>query len=297
MFLRQSTSAVISFGPFVSPTDGVTLQTGLASALDHASTGIMLSKNGGAMAVRHAAVTASSYDAYGDYLVTLDATDTNTPGRLRVQFAAAGSCLPVWADFDVIEEAVYDALLATGAAGYGAAADVTAIKAKTDNLPGDPADASDIAASFGTVNSTLATIAGYLDTEVTAIKAKTDLIPASPAASGDIPSAASIADAVWDETISGHSTAGSAGAALQAGSSLGAGAISWSYTLTRSDNGQPIADAEVWVTTDSAGTNIIASGRTNQSGVITFMLDAGTVYVWRAKTGFTFTNPDTEVVS
>lgn len=62
--------------------------------------------------------------------------------------------------------------------------EVATIKAKTDNLPSDPADASDIASSFSTVNSTLATVAGYLDTEIAAIKAKTDLIPASPAAVG-----------------------------------------------------------------------------------------------------------------
>lgn len=60
-------------------------------------------------------------------------------------------------------------------------ASITAIKAKTDNLPTDPADASDIASSFSTVNSTLSTIAGYLDTEVAAIKAKTDNLPSDPA--------------------------------------------------------------------------------------------------------------------
>jgi len=52
--------------------------------------------------------------------------------------------------------------------------EVAAIKAKTDNLPSDPADASDISGAFSTVNSTLGTIAGYLDTEIAAIKAKTD---------------------------------------------------------------------------------------------------------------------------
>lgn len=92
--------------------------------------------------------------------------------------------------------------------------EVAAIKAKTDNLPSDPADASDIASSFSTVNSTLSTIAGYIDTEVAAIKAKTDNLPASPAATGDIPSAASIADAVWDEAVSGHVSAGTFGKAL-----------------------------------------------------------------------------------
>ena len=53
-------------------------------------------------------------------------------------------------------------------------ASVDAIAAKTANLPVDPADASDIAASFATVNGTLATVSGYLDTEIAAIKAKTD---------------------------------------------------------------------------------------------------------------------------
>lgn len=64
--------------------------------------------------------------------------------------------------------------------------EIAAIKAKTDNLPSDPADASDIAAAFATVNSTLATIATYIDTEVAAIKAKTDNLPTDPADASDI---------------------------------------------------------------------------------------------------------------
>lgn len=51
---------------------------------------------------------------------------------------------------------------------------VTAIKAKTDNLPSDPADASDITASFAAVNVKLDTIDDFIDTEISAIKAKTD---------------------------------------------------------------------------------------------------------------------------
>lgn len=81
--------------------------------------------------------------------------------------------------------------------------EVAAIKAKTDNLPASPAN-----------EATLTTIAGYIDTEVAAIKAKTDNLPASPAATGDIPSAATIADAVWDEAIADHIGAGAAGLSL-----------------------------------------------------------------------------------
>ena len=67
--------------------------------------------------------------------------------------------------------------------------EVAAIKAKTDNLPSDPADASDIAAAFSGVNTKLDTIDDFLDTEIAAIKAKTDNLPASPAASGEAASA------------------------------------------------------------------------------------------------------------
>lgn len=77
----------------------------------------------------------------------------------------------------------------------------------------------------------------------------------------------------------------------------GAGAITWVYTLTSTASGNPpIADADIWVTTDLAGLNVVASGRTNQYGQVTLYLDAGTVYVWRQKSGYDFTNPDIETV-
>lgn len=113
LILRQSTSKVVSFGPFVDKTDGVTPEVGLVSALDHASTGILLSKNGGALTIRHATVTATTYDAYGNYRVTLDTTDTDTIGTLRMQFIETATCLPVWLDFDVVDELVYDTLFGT----------------------------------------------------------------------------------------------------------------------------------------------------------------------------------------
>ena len=75
---------------------------------------------------------------------------------------------------------------------------------------------------------------------------------------------------------------------------LGAGGTPKVYTLT--DGTNPIADADVWVTTDTAGANVIASGRTDSFGQVTFMLDSGTCYIWRQKSGWDFINPDTEVV-
>jgi hypothetical protein len=78
---------------------------------------------------------------------------------------------------------------------------------------------------------------------------------------------------------------------------VGAGAIAFTYTLTSSVDASPISDADVWVTTDLGGSNVVASGTTDINGQITFYLDAGTVYVWRQKAGWNFTNPDTETVA
>ena len=112
---------------------------------------------------------------------------------------------------------------------------------------------SAFATTNGYLDTEVAAILAAVDTEVAAIKAKTDNLPASPAATGDIPAAATIAaavrdvnnaspaasslgaavnaasaptaaavaDAVWDEAISGHLTAGSTGAALNAAGSAG----------------------------------------------------------------------------
>lgn len=76
--------------------------------------------------------------------------------------------------------------------------------------------------------TSLDTLDDFVDTEVAAIKAKTDNLPASPAATGDIPTAAAVADAVWDEAIAGHLSAGSTGLALN---SAGAAGDPWSTAV------------------------------------------------------------------
>lgn len=85
---------------------------------------------------------------------------------------------------------------------------------------------------------------------------------------------------------------------FQISQAAGRGALEWTYTLTDEETGQPIADADVWVTSDAQGQNVIASGKTNQNGKVTFYLDAAaSVYVWRQKSGYDFTNPDIEEVT
>lgn len=75
------------------------------------------------------------------------------------------------------------------------------------------------------------------------------------------------------------------------------GAIAYDYTLTSDIGGTPIVGASIWATTDGAGLNTVATGTTNAFGVATLYLQPGTYYIWRAAPGYTFANPDTEIVS
>jgi len=157
-------------------------------------------------------------------------------------------------------------------------------------------------ARTGADGDTLETLSDQLDTAQADLdnpaQYKADVSSLATAASvAALPTAAGISDAVWDEASAAHVAAGSMGAALAAAGGTGAGAIEWEYTLTSSVDGSPIADADIWVSTDAAGSNIIASGQTDAYGKVTFYLDAGTVYVWRQKSGWDFTNPDTETVA
>lgn len=134
---------------------------------------------------------------------------------------------------------------------------IDAIKAKTDNIPASPAPASEYDTEMVRITANVAT------------EAKQDIID-------------TIVDAIKVKT----DTIG------------GAGAIAKIYILNDSVAPfNPIADADVWVTTDRDGLNVIASGKTDALGKVTFYLDVGTVHIWRQKSGWDFVNPDTEVVA
>jgi hypothetical protein len=105
MILKKGDSSVISFGPFVNVTDGFTPLGGMVSSIDHAVTGIKISKNGGVMAVRSQPVVPSIADTYGNYRVVLRSGDVNTVGHLRMQYADKAVCRTVWQDFDVLDTA------------------------------------------------------------------------------------------------------------------------------------------------------------------------------------------------
>lgn len=77
----------------------------------------------------------------------------------------------------------------------------------------------------------------------------------------------------------------------------GIGSVTWQYTVTDSVTGLPIDGVQCIVTSDILGQNTLASALTNVNGIATFYLNTGTIYVWRVKAGYSFDNPDTEVVA
>src|SRR5687767_110146 len=118
-FLRQSTAVDIPIGPFLDSTDGITAET----ALTISQADVRLKKNNGAWA-QVTDATSATHEENGWYEKELDATDTNTVGRLLIAVHESGA-LPVWHEFWVLEEAIYDALFAASAAAFDSNQDVT----------------------------------------------------------------------------------------------------------------------------------------------------------------------------
>jgi len=109
--IRQSTSIDIAIGPFLDEDTGKDPETTLTITQPD----IRLSKNGGAFAQKSASQTLSHMEN-GWYSCNLSTTDTNTVGRLTLAVHESGA-LPVFMEFQVVEEAIYDALFTSSATG------------------------------------------------------------------------------------------------------------------------------------------------------------------------------------
>jgi hypothetical protein len=76
----------------------------------------------------------------------------------------------------------------------------------------------------------------------------------------------------------------------------GRGATEGTVTILDADD-NPVADADVWVTSDVQGLLVIAGTlQSDSQGEVTFYLDTGTTYyIWAQKDGINFFNPNTVV--
>ena len=103
-FLRQSTATTVKIGPFLDETDGITAETGLTIS----QADVRLTKNGANIAHKNNA-NAATHDELGWYNCNLDATDTNTLGRLQLMVHESGA-LPVWHEYQVVTANTWDTL-------------------------------------------------------------------------------------------------------------------------------------------------------------------------------------------
>jgi len=79
--------------------------------------------------------------------------------------------------------------------------------------------------------------------------------------------------------------------------------VEFTYIVINSVNGLPISGVAVWFAVDGGGAQIVWSGHTDALGVARDAygalprLDPGTYYVFRARPGYVFRNPDTEIIN
>jgi len=185
ILLKQSTAVDVLIGPFVDDTDGNTVEDGLTIS----QADVRLSKNGANMAQKNDS-DACAHDELGYYACPLDATDTNTLGVLKIMVHESGA-LPVFADCMVVTANVWDTLCGS------------------DMLQADLTQIGGVAQSATDLKDFADT--GY---DPSAHKVQGVVLTDTCTTNTDLVSAASIADAVWDEASAGHTDAGKAGQQL-----------------------------------------------------------------------------------
>lgn len=202
IYLKQSTSSQeVALGFFVDSTDGNAEETGLTIA----AADIRLHKAGGTTLTTPAA--GATHISNGIYYWVADATDTNTLGPMVIYCHPAGA-LAVRVECCVLAANVYDSLIGGG----------DLLQVDTTQVSGTAQTAGDIIGDTNDIQARLpaALVGGRMDVSVGAMAANVLTAAATAADFG-----AEIADAVWDEAISGHLGAGSTGAALNAAGSAG----------------------------------------------------------------------------
>lgn len=179
--IRQSTASTVTVGPVLDST---------GAAVNNAVVGdFRISKNGTTATLSGATVT---HDANGFYNVALTTGNTDTAGRLVLFIGNSAQSMGAHR-FTVLLPSVFDALIANATNSTGglptATAAISALAGAISTLTAGgvrtelTTELSRIDQTIGSraTQTSLDTVASYVDTEVAAIKAKTDLITAFPA--------------------------------------------------------------------------------------------------------------------
>ena len=257
--LKQSTASQEVPVLLVDLIDGYSPETTITSPT------ITIAKTTGAFASANDGTWAE--DASGWYTVQLDATDTATLGVLKLHVEKTGC-----RSFDdygyVLPANVYDSLFSTDKLQV----DVTQVEGSdaTDQLK----SVADTALSDQNLDHLMKTG----DATLTNIVADSTALAHLMAIGADISDFDGSTDSL--EALSDRAV------------TAGGGSETYTYAVTDSDTALPIEGVNVWISTDQAGSNVIAGTlTTNASGEAVFYLDDGSYYLWRQKSGY---DPDTD---
>jgi hypothetical protein len=181
--LKQSTTATVTVGP-VLDANGAAVTTAVVGDF-------RISKNGTPATLSGATVT---HDANGYYTIALTTSNTDTVGRLEIYSGNTAQATAVH-NWLVLLASVFDALQTNATNSTGglvtATGSVTALAGAISTL------------TAAGVRTELATELNRIDATISSRLATTSYT--TP------PTAGTIADAVWDEAYSGHTTAGTFG--------------------------------------------------------------------------------------
>ncbi|MBI5964932.1 MAG: hypothetical protein HY863_15745 [Chloroflexi bacterium] len=216
---------------------------------------------------------ALTYDYLGSFTTASSAVSNKRTPAVRWDATEARATEIARMDVDMSSR------LAT--AGYTAPnnADIVIIKTYLENVT------YGLAALLAAINTRLAS-SGYVapnntgiadvETKIDGLSTYASVFLAKEATLSSIPAAI-------DGQLSGTHGSGVWGGAG------GTGSISKTVTITVS--GLPRDGVSVWVTTDEAGLNVVASGVTDAFGNVAFMLDAGSYWCWKQLADVNFVNP------
>src|SRR3990167_4454755 len=201
-FLRSNTAVIVTVGPFYDKTDGVTIETALTITNERitltadtdagsAPTNILDNVTGATAATANDLNYITGNDA-GMMQLELAAADTNRVGRMFLSITDAANHVPVFHEFFVLPQAIYDWL--------------------TGVIVPLPAN---VTTWLGTAAAT-PTVAGVPEVDLTHVAGATTNVSTLATSVQTIVgvTAAVIADAVLDEDMTAHQAQGSLGQAI-----------------------------------------------------------------------------------
>ena len=191
MWAKQSTAATVIIGPVLDST-GAEYASAVIGDLS-------ISKNGGTLTALASAATLTLI-ANGQYTLVLTTGNVDTLGRAQITCNKSTYQMPS-IELMVLPSTVFDALVTNAVNATGGLVGATAT---ITTMAGVIATTTNITAITGNLSGSVGSVTGA----VTVGTINPDVVTASALASDAV---AEIADGIWDEVTSGHTSAGTYG--------------------------------------------------------------------------------------